>query len=326
MRPAPDARFIWALVYLVAANLMWAGQGVAVKILDGHLGPLAIALLPFYCFTALGLLLLLLKPNFPGRLASAWKSRGEFFLVGIGGQFLAQVGMTVGVTWSLAATGAILSLLIPILGAVIATLLLKERLSALRVGSLLLGVSGVFLLVPDHTSAAPGAASHALAGNLFIAAGCLGSAFYNAYSKRLQDRFSDLEILFFSYLTTSVLSVPILVVAEPVSLVKIAHFDPVRWLAFGYLSIFMYGVSMVLFLRALRLVDAIIASASLYLVPLFGVALAVAILHERLTLRAIFGAVVVALATLILFRFDAPAESKSPSERLSLRHPNHPTS
>lgn len=317
MRSIPGARSISALLFLAAANLLWAGQGVAVKLLDGQLGPLAIALLPFYCSTLLGLVFLLLIPNFPNRLRSAWKSRDKFFLAGIGGQFLAQVGMTVGVTWSLAANGAILSMLIPILSALMATWLLKERLTALRIGSLLLGISGVVLLVPTHAAAGGGAPARALAGNLFIAAGCLGSAFYNVYSKRLQGQFSDLNILFFSYLTTTLFSAPILAFVEPNCLLRVAHFDSMRWFAFGYLSIFMYGISMVLFLRALRQVDAIIASASLYLVPLFGVGLAFVILHERLAPRAIVGSVAVILATLILFRFDSTGERSALRARSS---------
>jgi drug/metabolite transporter (DMT)-like permease len=61
---------------------------------------------------------------------------------------------------------------------------------------------------------------------------------------------------------------------------------------------------MVLFLRALEAVDVVIASASLYLMPLFGVALAFSILGERLAPQAILGAVIVLFATLMLFRFD----------------------
>ncbi len=154
--------------------------------------------------------------------------------------------MTVGVSWSYAADGAILSLLIPILSALIAATLLKERLSVLRVMSLLLGVCGVLLLAPGGSSAMMGASIHPFAGNLLIAAGSLGSAFYNVYSKRLLDRFSSLEILFFSYLATVLAGLPMLMAFEPDCLVRMAHFDLTRWTAFSYLAIFFYGVSMVL--------------------------------------------------------------------------------
>jgi drug/metabolite transporter (DMT)-like permease len=61
---------------------------------------------------------------------------------------------------------------------------------------------------------------------------------------------------------------------------------------------------MVFFLRALGTVDVVIASASQYLMPLFGVALAFIILGERLAPRAVLGSAIALFTTLILFRFD----------------------
>jgi drug/metabolite transporter (DMT)-like permease len=83
----------------------------------------------------------------------------------------------------------------------------------------------------------------------------------------------------------------------------------------GYLAVFLYGISMVLFLRALHTVDVIVASASMYLVPLFGVVFAFVFLGERLEARAIAGSLIVLLAALILFRFDEPQQLvQSPDE------------
>lgn len=289
---------------LMAANLLWAGQGIAIKLLAGGLGPLATALLPLYFITLLGLGVLSVRGDFAGKFRAAWKLRREFILAGICGQLLAQVGMTLGVSWSTASNGAIFSLLIPIFGALIAVWLLNERLSTLRVSALLLGLAGVFLLSPLHSASGSAIRIHQLAGNLLIATGCLGSAFYNVYSKRLLKDFSGLEILFFSYLSTTVFSLPVLFVLEPHCLSNLAHLTLTQWAAFEYLAVFLYGLSMVFFLRALGMVDVVIASASLYLMPLFGVVLAFSILGEHLAPRALLGSVVVLIATLMLFRFD----------------------
>jgi drug/metabolite transporter (DMT)-like permease len=288
----------------MTANLLWAGQGVAVKFLAGGMDPMAIALLPLYFITIFGLWILARRGNVVQKFRTAWRLRREFFLAGICGQLIAQVGMTLGVSWSTASNGAILSLLIPIFGALIAVWMLRERLSTLRVGVLLLGLAGVCLLSPLHGSIRSGTRTHQIAGNVLIAAGCLGSAFYNVYSKRLLNYFSGIEILLFSYLSTTAFSLPVLFVLEPHCLSSLARLTLTQWVAFVYLAIFLYGVSMVLFLRALATVDVVIASASLYLMPLFGVALAISILGERLAPRAVFGSVIVVFAALILFRFD----------------------
>ena len=298
------SQVVGAIVLLMGANLLWAGQGIAVKLMAGSAGPLSIALLPIYCVTILGLGILAIKGNLAGRLRAAWKLRREFFLAGICGQLMAQVGMTLGVSWSTASNGALLSLLIPIFGALIAVCLLRERLSSMRVAALLLGLAGVFLLSPLPHMTGLGGRGHQFAGNWLIAAGCFGSAFYNVYSKRFLDSFTGLETLFFSYLSTTIFSLPVLFIVEPNCLHSLAHLSLIQWAAFGYLAIFLYGVSMVLFLRALSSVDAILASASIYLLPLFGVILSVSILGEHLAPHVLVGSGIVLLATLMLFRYD----------------------
>ena len=304
MRSVQNDRLPSVALLLMVANLLWAGQGIAIKLLAGGLGPLATALLPLYFITLLGLGTLSLQGDVAGKFRVAWKLRREFFLAGICGQLMAQVGMTLGVSWSTASNGAILSLLIPILGALIAVWLLNERLSILRISALLLGLAGVFLLSPLHSAFSSGIRIHQLAGNLLIATGCFGSAFYNVYSKRLLKYFSGLEILFFSYLSTTAFSLPILFILEPHCLSSLTHLTLTQWAAFQYLAVFLYGLSMVFFLRAIGMVDVVIASASLYLMPLFGVALAFSILGERLAPRALLGSAIVLVATLMLFRFD----------------------
>jgi drug/metabolite transporter (DMT)-like permease len=304
MRGLGRSQAVCAILLLVAANLLWAGQGVAVKILTDGLGPLTISLFPLYGITIIGIGTLALRHNLMERLQSAWKFRREFFLAGICGQLMAQVGMTFGISWSSASNGAILSLLIPIFGAIIAVWLLRERLTLLRVGSLLIGLAGVVLLSPLQHRAHVGPHTHEIVGNWLIAIGCFGSAFYNVYSKRLLQHFNALETLFFSYLSTTVVSLPVLFLIEPNCLQRLAHLDVAQWAAFGYLAVFLYGVSMVLFLRALESVDTVLASISLYLMPLFGVALAFGILGERLGPHAILGSAIVLIATMVLFRYD----------------------
>jgi len=309
--PPKNARIL-AVLPLMTANLLWAGQGVAVKLMAGTLSPLAVALLPLYLITLVGLALLCVQKNAAQSFRAAWRFRLEFFLAGIGGQLIAQVCMTLGISWSSASNGAILSLLIPIFGALLAVWLLRERMSILRVVVLLLGLAGIFLVSPPHLHARSANHIHEFAGNILIALGCFGSAFYNVYSKRLLAYFSGLEILLFSYLSTTVFSLPILFVFEPYCLSSLSRLSPTQWTAFLYLAVFFYGLAMVLFLGALRTVDVMIASASLYLTPLFGVALAYSILKERLGTQAVLGAAIILFATLILFRFDAPPEEPEP--------------
>jgi drug/metabolite transporter (DMT)-like permease len=66
----------------------------------------------------------------------------------------------------------------------------------------------------------------------------------------------------------------------------------------------MYGVSMLLFFYVLQFVEVTLASASLYLIPVFGVILGATLLGERLSPLAIIGSAVVLAATVIIMRYE----------------------
>jgi drug/metabolite transporter (DMT)-like permease len=298
-------RAAWSFFLLALASLMWSAQGTAVKILDRHLGPIAITFLPFYLTTLLFIpLLLKMRRENPSAQNPSARDWIQFVIAGVAGQVLAQLGMTWGISKSLAANGAILNLLIPVISAVLASFLLKERITALRVSALTIGLAGVGLLsVSDWRQASFGELRY-LTGNLLILAGCVGSSFYNVYCKGLMRRFTEIEILIFSYITASLASIPLLIWAEPFSFRSFERFDWRSWAAFAFLAFFMYGASMLLFFKALQRLDVTTASASLYLVPVFGVLLAAMILGERLSPSAIAGAAIVLLATTLVMKYD----------------------
>lgn len=296
---------VWYFSLLALASLMWSGQGVAVKFLDPHLGPIAITFLPFYLTTILFIpLLLRMRRKHPERPAPSAKDWIGFIIAGVAGQVVAQLGMTWGISLSLASNAAILNLLIPVISAVLASLMLKERLTTLRVGSLAIGLAGVVLLSVGDLQKSSFGSMEFLVGNFLIFGGCLGSSFYNVFCKRLMKKFEEIEILIFSYITASLASIPLLIWVEPFHFRSFEGFDPKSIAAFLFLAFFMYGASMLLFFKALQHLDVTTASMSLYLVPVFGVILAVVLLGERLHMVAILGAAIVLGSTILLVRHE----------------------
>src|ERR1051325_3326285 len=204
VQPRSRSRVALFFILLALVNLMWAGQGTAVKFLEAKLGPIAITFLPFYVTTLLLIPLLVRERKRNPQAAMVTRADWlRFAAVGIGGQVLAQLGMTWGITKSLASNAAILNLLIPVITAVLASFMLRERVTLLRVGCLLLGLAGVFLLSVQDLKQSSFFKSSYLVGNLLILGGCLGTAFYNVYCKGLLERFQEIEILIFSYIAAS---------------------------------------------------------------------------------------------------------------------------
>jgi len=302
---ATKRRTAWFFLLLSMASLMWSAQGTAVKVLDRHLGPIAITFVPFYITTFLFVpLLLKLRKDNPGAASLSARDWVQFAIAGVGGQVLAQLGMTWGISKSLASNGAILNLLIPVISAVLASFMLRERITLLRIAALTIGLVGVVLMSVSDWKQASFGEMRFLVGNLLILCGCLGSSFYNVYCKGLMRRFAEVEILIFSYVTASLASLPLLIWVEPFSLRSFQRFDWQSWAAFAFLALFMYGASMLLFFRALQHLDVTTASASLYLVPVFGVLLAAVLLGERLSRLAIVGSAIVLAATVLIMKYD----------------------
>jgi len=298
-------RTAWFFLLLALASLMWSAQGTAVKVLDRHWGPIAITFVPFYITTFLFVpLLLKLRSEKPGAASLSARDWVQFAIAGVAGQVLAQLGMTWGISKSLASNGAILNLLIPVISAVLASFMLRERITWLRVAALTVGLIGVVLMSISDWKLASFGEMRFLVGNLLILCGCLGSSFYNVYCKGLMRRFAEVEILIFSYITASLASLPLLIWVEPFSFGSFHRFDWQSWAAFAFLALFMYGASMLLFFRALQHLDVTTASASLYLVPVFGVLLAAVVLGERLSRLAIVGSAIVLAATVLIMKYD----------------------
>jgi drug/metabolite transporter (DMT)-like permease len=296
----------WRYFALLAlANLMWAAQGVAVKFLGRQLGPIAITFVPFWVTTVLLLPILFRERRRDAdRVRLTPRDWLAFAIAGVGGQVLAQLGMRWGITKSLASNAAILNLLMPVISAVLASIMLRERLTPLRCVAFGIGLAGVLLMSIEDLRRSALLDSKMLAGNLLIRAGCAGSSFYNVFCKGLMRRFKEKEILIFSYIFASLASVPLLIWVEPLRISVFAEFDFRSWLAFAFLAIFMYGASMLLFFYVLQFLEVTVASASLYLVPFFGVILGTTLLGERLSPIAIAGAAAVLGATILIMRFD----------------------
>lgn len=303
--PHIQGRTIWFFCLLSLASLIWSAQGIAIKVLDPFLGPIAITFLPFYVTTVLFVpLLLRMREKTPGIATPSTRDWIGFTIAGVGGQVLAQLGMTWGISKSLASNGAILNLLIPVISAVLASLMLKERLTWLRILSLGIGLVGVVLMSVGDLRQASFGSMKFLTGNLLIFGGCFGSSFYNVYCKGLMKKFQEIEILIYSYITASVASIPLLIWVEPFHTHSLLAFDAKAIAAFLFLALFMYGASMLLFFKALQHLDVTTASTSLYLVPVFGVLLAFLLLGERLSAAALTGAAIVLVATILVVRYD----------------------
>lgn len=290
---------------LVVVNLLWAAQYPAYKVAGDHMGAAA---LNFWTLLFAVLLLLPFRVREIRKQKSSppplrWKTVREFLILGLLGIVPPSVMLAWGISHSSASNAAILSLTIPVLMTGLAVVMLGEKLTAIRVLSLLLGLLGT-LLVSTNDLAQASFSRTLLMGNLIILIAGLGSAFYNTYSKDLLSRYSGLEVLIYSYVSGALACALISALTETRPFYHVIGYPGSAWLAIFVLGAFSWGLAMVLWMWVLNRLEVGQVSASIYLLPLFGLLLSVVTVHEHIRLAQVLGGALVVTGTATLAFYE----------------------
>ena len=294
----------WCWIILV--NFMWATQVAAIKLIGDRLGPVAIAFVPMI----LSVVMFFPVLWFENRKRRAgvhwhWADVRHFLIAGIFGPFLIQFTYTLGAQRTLAANAAIITLGIPVLVAVCASLMLHEKLNGVRVFGFVMALVGVLLTsLSDIQGANFGRATY-LTGNLLFLVACAASAFYNTYCKFLVDRgYTELEILVYTSVVGSATSIPLFIWYEPLRIQTLLGLDRVAIWGILELGLIVYGMAMLLFFAVLKRLDVTQASLGNYLLPFFIALLAVLVLKESITRLMWVGGVLVLFSTLLVTVYE----------------------
>jgi drug/metabolite transporter (DMT)-like permease len=215
----------------------------------------------------------------------------------------ASIGLSWGIAHSSGTNGAILYLTVPVLMLIIAVPLLGERLTWMRIGTLLLSLAGAIVVSIDDLVGGKFTMS-TLLGNLAIFSGCLCSAFYNTYTKKMLERYTAIEILVFSDAIAAVLCGVISLWIDETPFYHVSGIPFSAWVSIAALGSIIWGVSMVMFLWLLSRVDVALVAVSLYLQAFFGVLLSALMLGEHLRMMQIIGALTIAVATLLADSYE----------------------
>lgn len=297
-------------LFLFCCNLMWALQFTCIKLVQDQVGPM------FTVWGPMTLAMLMLipfvlrdqsrtAPQPPGKMI-----RTYLLLAGLG-VFPAQVMMTWGTRMSLASNAALINLTLPVATAMFAVIFLREHMTPIRCVSFAVAIAGVFLCSGGDFRGMSFGSSY-LAGNALIFAATLGSAFYNSYGKRALQFHSPMQMLFWTYVAVCSMMAPVVLAEEGTVFSRIPHFTVQTWIGMALLTLFHNYLSMILFLKALKNLDAIQAALSNYLITFFGLPIAAIFLHEKLAATAIMGGILVLASTILITVWEEIRPARRP--------------
>lgn len=292
---------------LFACNLMWSLQFTCIKLIQDQVGSYSTVFIPM-------LLATLFMAPFVYKDARANKNRKLadlkiFALLAVLGQFPAQVLMTMGTQQSTASNAAIISLTLPVVSALLAVILLNEKMNRLRWASFFIAIIGVIMVsFKDIFNTNFGSAY--LLGNALIFSGVLGSGIYNTVCKRIAENYTEMEMLFYTYIFMVVILLPFVMYYEKDIFSKIPAFTTNTWIGLGLLTVFHNFLSMILFFKALKKLEAIQVALSNFLIAFFGLPIAAIWLGEKLSPVAILGGILVLVSTFVITIWEYKSTQK----------------
>lgn len=279
---------------------MWSLQFTCIKLTQDQVGPYFTVWGPMLLATLFLAAFALRDFNKAGKKIKDILIFGQLALLGV---FPAQVLMTWGTQYSLASNAAILTLCLPVITALFAFLILKEKMNRIRWLSFILAIIGVILCSTVDIKQINFGSKYAI-GNILIFLAIVGNAYYNTGIKKIAHRYTEIEMVFFTYVAMIILLTPLVLTFEKDVFARIPVFTAQTWIGMSLLTFFHNFLSMVLFFKALKVLDATQVALSNYLIAFFGLPVAAIWLGENLNSLAIAGGLLVLISTLIITLVD----------------------
>lgn len=295
------------ILLLALDSCVWGTGWSAIKYSENHMGPVVLNLwtLGISIFALFPFAYVEYKRNEAVRGALTRRDYIDYAVMGLLGLMAMTLLYNWGAQLSLAVNGALITTMVPILTALIAVIVLRERLTRARVLGLLVALVGVFI-ISDINFGSLNILGPYLIGNLLLLAGVIGNAIYVVYGKKLLERSGPMTVLFWGEVIGFLGSLPFLYF-EPFRLSSVRTYTLYTWLSLIFLGTVFYAFTVVIFFKILVRLDAGQIMIFAYLQPVFGVIMAAILLHEKMTMSMIIGGLLVIIGTLIV-SIEKPAQ------------------
>lgn len=210
--------------------------------------------------------------------------------MGLTGVAVYNIAFLFGLRHAPASDGAIIVPgIAPALTALFGALITKERIHARAVMGLLVAFVGMlFVIRPSgHVD------SVRLVGDFLFVLAAFCWMGYSLLGKTATQRFGPVDATLYGTVAGTIMLYPLAALEHPWREMVAAPLG--AWLGLGYLGIFGTVIGFVCFYEGIRRLGATRASAFILLVPVFGVAMTVSMLGEKLAATTIAGGVLVLL-------------------------------
>ena len=172
----------------------------------------------------------------------------------------------------------------PALTALVGLTVYRERPSKRMLAGILISIAGIAVLTEYDPSE-----SSSLFGNLLLLADGFLWGFYNYETKSISGKYDSFTMTFYQTVIGTIFFLPMMVLEKPM----LTSITPSVCLAILYLSAACSVAALLLYNYGLKGIPAANAAIIMNLMPIFGVFFSWLILQETISLRQVFGGIII---------------------------------
>jgi drug/metabolite transporter (DMT)-like permease len=282
-----DKKSLTGTLCLIAASGIWGGMYVVSKYTVSYIEPFMLMWLRFAiaCIVLFPALLIMNKKeklNIRDLRPIAWLAFIGFF-VSNGCAFI-------GVHYSSAHMASLLSATSSIFTIPLAFMLLKEKPSIKKIGSVLIATAGVITVVGFNA----GESRSSAIGNLFLIGSAISWGLYSVYLKRISDKYSSLFISVYTTFAALIFTTPVMVWQFDATIIQHLQ-QPQIGLALLYLGVVSTALAYFLWNQGMKYMEVSYGIMFYFFTPLVGSFLGWIFLHEQLQWNFFLGGLLVLL-------------------------------
>ncbi|MDC7952840.1 DMT family transporter [Liquorilactobacillus mali] len=287
-------KWLGPLLLSLSASI-WGGMFVVVKVVVKYVPPVELVWLRYLvAIVILGLVSLLKREKWIINKADL----GLIFLIGFIGNTISIVTQETGTWLSNAQTGAVITSATPTFMILFAWWLLKEKLTKVKILSVVMATIGVTCIVGIHLTG-----RHVLLGVLSLIMAALTWALMSVLIKKLSGNYSTLQVTIMSTLVAIVCLSPVMLIKHQV-LEHIDFLNPVIIACLLYLGVVSTALGFLMWNQGLHLVSAGSSGLFFLLQPIVGTLLGWLFLNEALTWGFLLGSFLIISSVWIVIRFE----------------------
>jgi drug/metabolite transporter (DMT)-like permease len=268
-------------VILLFQSLIGGATHIVAKVVVADVDPFALTLIRSLISSLAMLLILLVR-----RRPLAITRESHLLVAGLSlltipvNQFLFLYGMQ----FTAPSNAALLYATTPIFVLVFSYVLLRERLTGRKVLGVVVGVSGVMIVIFERGVST---SEMSFVGNLIVVVAVTAWGLYTVYAKRLIGKIGPIEATALTMLCGTIMFIPIGIV--PALNFPFGGLSMSSWLQILYLGIITSVLSYILWYYALARIEAGKVALFTNLQPVFATVLAVLVLDQDITAQFVLG-------------------------------------